>query len=180
MKRLLVLMAAVLALAAPPAEAQRDQMQMGEALGGKVTRGAPAAATTPEFAVELNANSKGVLKAKAAGDLRVSKLPPHVRTALGFLARWGRGPAAVTVSSLASPDTPVTVNGARYVLRDVVLVPPVIGLSTVRTDGAITGVRVSAMTVRTKDGETKGAGVLTLRAKPRGGFEVVGVTITNR
>jgi hypothetical protein len=180
MTRVLIVIAALLALAAaPPAEAQRDQMQMGEALGGKVTRAATPAA--PEFDVQLSANTKGVLKAKASGDLRVAKLPTHVRTALGFLARWGRGPAAVTVSSPASPDTPVTVNGKSFVLRDVVLVPPVSGLSTVRgADGAIAGVRVSAITVRTKDGEAKGEGLLTLRTKPRGGFDVVGVAITSR
>jgi hypothetical protein len=160
------------------AVAQKDRLGIGETLGGKVIRGADRA----EFDVELHTDDHGQVKTELKGELRYAKLPQHIRAALGFLVRWGRGPSTVTVRANPDPQTPVTVAGKTYALNDVRLLPPISGLSTVRApDGAVAGVRVQSIAVELADGTVvKGAGLLRIRTEPDGWFTITAVEISAR
>jgi hypothetical protein len=114
----------------------------------------------------------------------VPNRPAHIEATQTFLMTWGteRWDALRTVSA----DTvPVKVGASTYTLEpgaqksDVRLALPFRGLSTVRTDGKITGVKVDELALKTGETELRGPGTIEL-AEDNGAFRVTGVTATPR
>ena len=62
---------------------------------------------------------------------------------------------------------------------DVQLSLPFRGLSTVRTDGKITGVKVDDMAIKVGDKEMRGPGTIDLKEE-NGAFRVTGVSATTQ
>ena len=106
--------------------------------------------------------------------------PAHIEATQTFLMTWGseRWDALRTVSA----DTvPVKVGESTYTLEpgaqksDVRLALPFRGLSTLRTDGKVSGVKVDELTFKVGDAEMRGPGTIEL-AEDNGVFRVTGVT----
>jgi hypothetical protein len=174
--RLLVIALVTLGLAWPAASpAQRDRLGVGEDFKAKVIR-----PDTSEYEITVK-QEPGERPKTIQGELRAQKLPRQVQAALAFLIRWGGGPSTPPkVPRLAlDPATPVEVAGRLYALRDVTMLPPVVGLSILRDPaGTATGVAVRSIAVRTRDGELRGRGVLHTETEPDGWVSVRRVTIT--
>jgi len=106
--------------------------------------------------------------------------PPQIQATQTFLMTWGSQKwdemKAVTTDTVA-----VKVGSGVYTLApaahksDVQLTLPFRGLSTVRTDGKITGVKVDEMAFKTGDKETRGPGMVDLKEE-NGEFRVTGVS----
>jgi hypothetical protein len=110
--------------------------------------------------------------------------PAHIEATQTFLMTWGseRWDALRTVSA---DRVPVKVGDSTYTLEpgaqksEVRLALPFRGLSTVRTDGKITGVKVDELALKMGDTELRGPGTIDL-AEDNGVFRVTGVTATPR
>ena len=106
--------------------------------------------------------------------------PAHIEATQTFLMTWGseRWDALRTVSA---DRVPVKVGENTYTLEpgaqksDVRLTLPFRGLSTVRTDGKITGVKVDELALKMGDRELRGPGTIDL-TEDNGIFRVTGVT----
>jgi hypothetical protein len=114
----------------------------------------------------------------------VPTMPQHIETTQRFLVTWGHQ-RWDDLRTVASDRVTVKVGPEMYALEpgtqrsDVRLTLPFRGLSTVRTDGRITGVRVDEMVVKLGDGETRGSGTIEL-VEEQGTFRVTGVTLDGR
>ncbi len=157
-----------------PALAQRDTLGLGEQLGAKVQRDAGEA-----FDVELH-KSAAKVTAQIGADLSYRKLPRYIQASLGFLVRWGKGQMTVGPRAIAPADTPVQIDARSYVLRDVELLPPVVGLTAVRgpQTGKVVAVDVSTLTVKTKDGTTTGRARLMVTDGADGWWTITEVLVT--
>ena len=105
----------------------------------------------------------------------------HIDAATKFLLAWGKG-SWEDLATVAADKVTVSA-GDKASLIDVAgrkaeatLVFPFKGLSTVRTDGKITGVAVDDITVRVGGEEKKGKGTLTLEEKD-GKITIVKLTV---
>ena len=87
-----------------------------------------------------------------------------------FLLAWGKGNWD-DLATVATEKVAVTVGGKGALIdvvnkkAEVALVFPFRGISSVRVDGAVTGVTVEEITVRIGSEEKKGKGTLTLQEK---------------
>ena len=108
--------------------------------------------------------------------------PQHIEATQTFLMTWGaqRWDALRTVSV---DKIPVKIGSSTYMIEpgaqksDVRLALPFRGLSTLRTDGKITGVKVDELAFKMGDTEMRGPGTIDL-AEDNGVFRVTGVTAT--
>jgi hypothetical protein len=112
----------------------------------------------------------------------VMPVPPHIEATQAFLVTWGHQRWA-DLQTVTTERVAVTVGSGSYTLEpgaqksDVRLALPFRGLSTVRTDGKITGVRVDEMVFKVGDQEMRGPATVDL-AEENGLFRVTGVTAT--
>lgn len=118
----------------------------------------------------------------AAQQAAVAPAPPHIEATQTFLVTWGHQRWA-DLQTVTAERVTVTVGSGSYTLEpgtqksDVRLALPFRGLSTVRTDGKITGVRVDEMVFRVGDQEMRGPATVDL-TEENGLFRVTGVTAT--
>ena len=114
----------------------------------------------------------------------VPTVPQHIETTQRFLVTWGHQ-RWDDLRTVTGEHVTVRVGSQVYALEpgtqqsEVRLALPFRGLSTVRTDGRITGVRVDELAVRLGDGETRGPGTIEL-TEEQGSFRVTGVTLDGR
>jgi hypothetical protein len=106
--------------------------------------------------------------------------PPQIQATQTFLMTWGgqkwdemKGVTADKVTVKIGPDTYTLEPGAQK--SDVRLALPFKGLSTVRADGKITGVKVDELAFKVGDKETRGAGTVDLKEE-NGEFRVTGIS----
>ena len=110
----------------------------------------------------------------------VPNRPQHIEATQTFLMTWGaqRWDALRTVSVY---KIPVKIGSSTYMIEpgaqksDVRLALPFRGLSTLRTDGKITGVKVDELAFKMGETEMRGPGTIEL-AEDNGMFRVTGVT----
>jgi hypothetical protein len=130
-------------------------------------------------ALALGAHGAPMAQAQQAA---VPTRPQHIEATQTFLMTWGaqRWDALRTVSA---DKVPVKIGPSTYTFEpaaqksDVRLTLPFRGLSTVRTDGKITGVKVDELAFTVGDTEMRGPGAIDL-AEDNGIFRVTGVTAT--
>ena len=110
--------------------------------------------------------------------------PQHIEATQTFLMTWGtqrwddlRAVSGDTVPVKVGPSTYVLEPGAHK--SDVRLTLPFRGLSTVRTDGKVTGVKVDELTLKMGDTEMRGPGTIDL-VEDNGIFRITGVTASPR
>ena len=105
---------------------------------------------------------------------------PQIQTAQTFLMTWG-GQKWDDMKAVTADKVTVKVGPSVYTLdpaaqkSDVQLVLPFRGLSTVRTDGKITGIKVDDLSLKLGDKDMHGPATLDLK-EDDGGFRVTGVT----
>ena len=110
--------------------------------------------------------------------------PPQIQAAQTFLMTWG-GEKWDEMKAVTADKVTVKVGPGVYTLEpaaqksDVQLSLPFRGLSTVRTDGKITGVKVDDMAVKVGDKEMRGPGTIDLKEE-NGAFRVTGVSATTQ
>lgn len=126
----------------------------------------------------------GAPLAAHAQQAAVAMRPQHIEATQTFLLTWGtqrwdelRAVSGDTVTVKVGPSTYMLEPGAQK--SDVRLTLPFRGLSTVRTDGKITGVKVDELALKMGDTEMRGPGTIDL-AEDNGMFRVTGVTATPR
>jgi hypothetical protein len=118
----------------------------------------------------------------AAQQAAVAPAPTHIVATQTFLVTWGHQRWA-DLQTVTAERVTVTVGAGSYTLEpgvqksDVRLALPFRGLSTVRTDGKITGVRVDEMVFKVGDQEMRGPATVDL-TEENGLFRVTGVTAT--
>jgi hypothetical protein len=109
--------------------------------------------------------------------------PPQIQAAQTFLMTWG-SQKWDELKAVTADTVTVKVGPGVYTLQpaaqksDVQLTLPFRGLSTVRTDGKITGVKVDEMAFKMGDKEMRGAGMVDLKEE-NGAFRVTGVSATS-
>ena len=112
----------------------------------------------------------------------VAPRPQHIEATQTFLMNWGNQ-RWEELRTVTGDTVPVRVGAGEYTLdlaaqtSDVRLTLPFRGLSTVRTDGKITGVKVEDMALKMGDREMRGPGTIEL-TEDNGMFRVTGVTST--
>jgi hypothetical protein len=126
----------------------------------------------------------GVPLAVHAQQAAVATRPQHIEATQTFLMTWGnqrweelRAVSGDTVMVKVGPSTYTLEPAAQK--SDVRLTLPFRGLSTVRTDGKITGVKVDELALKMGDTEMRGPGTIDL-AEDNGVFRVTGVTASPR
>jgi hypothetical protein len=108
--------------------------------------------------------------------------PPQIQAAQTFLMTWG-GQKWDEMKAVTAETVTVKVGSSVYTLNpaaqksDVQLVLPFRGLSTIRIDGKITGVKVDDIAFKVGDNEMRGPGVVDLK-EDQGAFRVTGVSAT--
>jgi hypothetical protein len=132
------------------------------------------------LAIGVSAAPSGAGAQQAAVPTR----PQHIEATQTFLMMWGnqrwddlRAVSGDKIMVKVGPSTYTLEPGAQK--SDVRLTLPFRGLSTVRTDGKITGVKVEELVVKTGDTELRGPGTIDL-TEDNGIFRVTGVTATPR
>ena len=110
----------------------------------------------------------------------VATRPQHIEATQTFLMNWGNQ-RWDELRTVTGDRVTVKVGPSEYTLEpgaqksDVRLALPFRGLSTVRTDGKITGVKVDEMVVKVGDREMRGPGTIDL-TEDSGTFRVTGVS----
>lgn len=106
--------------------------------------------------------------------------PQHIEATQTFLMMWGNQ-RWEELRAISGDKITVKVGSSAYTLEpgaqksDVRLTLPFRGLSTVRTDGKITAVKVEELALKMGDTEMRGPGTVEL-ADDNGVFRVTGVT----
>jgi hypothetical protein len=106
--------------------------------------------------------------------------PPQIQAVQTFLMAWG-GQKWDEMKAVTADKVTVKVGPKEYALEpaaqksDVQLTLPFRGLSTVRADGKITGVKVEEMALKVGDKEVRGPGTVDLKEE-NGAFRVTGVS----
>ena len=109
--------------------------------------------------------------------------PPQIQTAQTFLMTWG-GEKWDEMKAVTADTVTVKVGPGVYTLApathksDVQLTLPFRGLSTVRTDGKVTGVKVDEMAFKMGDKEMRGPALVDLK-EDNGTFRVTGVSLAS-
>lgn len=107
--------------------------------------------------------------------------PQHIEATQTFLMTWGGQKWDALRTVTAGDKVPVKIGSSTYMLEpgaqksDVRLALPFRGLSTLRTDGKITGVKVEELAFKLGDTEMRGPGTIEL-TEDNGMFRVIGVT----
>ena len=99
---------------------------------------------------------------------------PQIQTAQTFLMTWG-GQKWEEMKAVAADAVTIKVGPAAYTPQQAQLSLPFRGLSTLRADGKITGVKVDEMVVKLGDKEMRGPATVDLK-EDNGAFRVTGVT----
>jgi hypothetical protein len=126
----------------------------------------------------------GMWLAPCAADAQQAGAPPQIQTTQTFLMTWG-GQKWEDMKAVTADKVTVKVGPSVYTLEpaaqksDVQLSLPFRGLSTMRTDGKITGVKVDDMAVKVGDKEMRGPGTVDLKEE-NGAFRVTGVSATTQ
>jgi len=126
----------------------------------------------------------GMGLAPRAADAQQPGPPPQIQTTQTFLMTWG-GQKWDEMKTVTADKVMVKVGPGVYMLEpaaqksDVQLALPFRGLSTLRTDGKITGVKVDDMAFRVGDKEMRGPGTVDLKEE-NGGFRVTGVSASTQ
>jgi hypothetical protein len=108
--------------------------------------------------------------------------PQHIEATQTFLMTWG-AQRWDTLRTVSVDKVPVKIGSSTYSLEpaaqksDVRLTLPFRGLSTVRTEGKITGVKVDELAFKMGDTEMRGPATIDL-AEDNGIFRVTGVSAT--
>ena len=124
----------------------------------------------------------GLWLAPSADAQQPAGAPPQIQAAQTFLMTWG-GQKWDDMKAVTTDKVMVKVGSGVYTLEpaaqksDVQLVLPFRGLSTLRTDGKITGVKVDEAAFKVGDKEMHGPATLDLK-EDSGEFRVTGVTAT--
>jgi len=109
----------------------------------------------------------------------------HIEASTKFLLAWGKGNCDYH-ATVATETVTVTVGGKDALIdvvnrkAEVALAFPFRGISSVRVDGAVTGVTVEEITVRIGSEEKKGKGTLTIQEKARRGVPPPGPSVQER
>ena len=109
--------------------------------------------------------------------------PPQIQATQTFLMTWG-GQKWDELQAVTADTVTVKVGPGVYTLApathksDVQLTLPFRGLSTVRADGKVTGVKVDEMAFKMGDKEMRGPAVVDLKEE-NGAFFVTGVSVTS-
>jgi hypothetical protein len=110
----------------------------------------------------------------------VATRSPHIETTQTFLMTWGHQ-RWDDLKTVTTDRVTVKVGPGAYMLEpgaqksEVRLTLPFRGLTTVRTEGRITGVRVDELVFKMGDREMRGPGTIDL-TEDNGMFRVTGVT----
>jgi hypothetical protein len=110
----------------------------------------------------------------------VPAVPQHIEATQTFLMTWGHQ-RWEDLRTVTTDTVAVKVGSSAYTLEpgaqksDVRLTLPFRGLSTVRTDGKITGVKVDELVLKMGERELRGPGTVEL-SEENGTFRVTGVT----
>lgn len=120
----------------------------------------------------------GAPLAAHAQQAAVATRPQHIEATQTFLMTWGTQ-RWDELRAVSGDKVTVKVGPSTYMLSDVRLTLPFRGLSTVRTDGKITGVKVDELALKMGDTEMRGPGTIDL-AEDNGMFRITGVTATPR
>jgi hypothetical protein len=121
--------------------------------------------------------------AAGAQQAAVPNQAAHIEAARTFLMTWGHQQWD-NLRTVASDKVTVTMGADSYTLdagaqkSDVRLTLPFRGLSTVRTDGKITGVTVDEMVFKIGEREMRGRAVVDL-TEENGAFRVTAVKLTS-
>ena len=105
---------------------------------------------------------------------------PQIQTTQTFLMTWG-GQKWDDMKAVTADTVMVKLGSGVYTMdpgaqkSDVQLTLPFRGLSTVRTDGKITGVKVDEIAVKVGDKEMRGPATIDL-TEDNGVFRIIGVT----
>jgi hypothetical protein len=124
----------------------------------------------------------GLWLAPSADAQQPAGAPPQIQAAQTFLMTWG-GQKWDDMKAVTTDKVMVKVGSGVYTLEpaaqksDVQLVLPFRGLSTLRTDGKITGVKVDEAAFKVGDKEMHGPATLDLK-EDQGEFRITGVTAT--
>ena len=119
-----------------------------------------------------------------AADAQQAGPPPQIQATQTFLMTWG-GQKWDAMKAVTADKVTVKVGPSVYTVEpaaqksDVQLSLPFRGLSTVRTDGRITGVKVDDMAIKVGDKEMRGPGTIDLKEED-GAFRVTGVSATTQ
>jgi hypothetical protein len=130
--------------------------------------------------VGLALGALGAPLAAHAQQAAVATRPPHIEATQTFLMMWGNQ-RWEELRAVSGDKLTVKVGPSAYTLEpgaqksDVRLTLPFRGLSTVRTDGKITAVKVEELALKMGDTEMRGPGTVEL-AEDNGMFRVIGVT----
>lgn len=134
------------------------------------------------FALALGVHAAPL--AAHAQQAAVPTRPQHIEATQTFLMMWGNQ-RWDELRAVSGEKIAVKVGPSMYTLEpgaqksDVRLTLPFRGLSTVRTDGKITGVKVEELALKMGDTELRGPGTIDL-TEDNGMFRVTGVTATPR
>ena len=124
----------------------------------------------------------GMWLAPRAADAQAGP-PPQIQTTQTFLMTWG-GQKWDEMKAVTADKVTVKVGPGVYMLApathksDVQLTLPFRGLSTVRTDGKVTGVKVDEMAFKMGDKEMRGPALVDLK-EDNGTFRVTGVSLAS-
>lgn len=126
----------------------------------------------------------GAPLAAVAQQAAVPTRPQHIEATQTFLMTWGhqrwddlRAVSGDKVEVRVGPSTYMLEPGAQK--AEVRLTLPFRGLSTVRTDGKITGVKVDELALKMGDTEVRGPGTIQL-TEDNGIFRITGVSADSR
>jgi len=134
--------------------------------------------------IGLALGAHGMPLAAHAQQAAVPTRPQHIEATQTFLLSWG-SQRWDDLRAVSGDTVMVKVGSSTYVLEpgaqraDVRLTLPFRGLSTVRTDGRITAVKVDDLALKMGDTEMRGPGTIDL-AEDNGVFRVTGVTASPR
>jgi hypothetical protein len=126
----------------------------------------------------------GLWLAPSADAQQPAGAPPQIQTTQTFLMTWG-GQRWDEMKTVTADKVMVKVGPGVYMLEpaaqksDVQLALPFRGLSTLRTDGKITGVKVEDMAFKVGDKEMRGPGTVDLMEE-NGAFRVTGVNASTQ
>lgn len=116
----------------------------------------------------------------ATGAQQAASAPEHIRTTQAFLKAWGNQ-RWDELRAVTSDHVTVKLGTDVFTLEpaaqksEVMLVFPFRGMSTVRTDGKVTGIKVDDIGLKVGDRETRGPGMINLQ-EVNGQFRITDVS----
>ena len=116
----------------------------------------------------------------AADAQQAAPAPEHIRTTQAFLMAWGNQ-RWDELRTVAGDHVTVKLGTNVFTLEpaaqksDVMLIFPFRGMSTVRTDGKVTGIKLDDLGLKVGDRETRGPGLINVK-EVNGQFQVTDVS----